>query len=69
MNTRRIVFLSIFGAYHLLVFLFTLLVEFKDGYIYTLLNKVSWFKYGAFIGLALFVIEFYFVKNEVKNAK
>jgi hypothetical protein len=69
MNTRRIVFLSIFGAYQLSVFLFTLLVEFKDGYIYTLLNKVSLFKYGAFLGLVLFVIEFFFVKNEAKTAK
>jgi hypothetical protein len=69
MNTRRIIFLSIFGAYHLLVFVFTLLVEFKDGYIYTLLNKVSLFKYGAFIGLVLFSIEFYFAKNESKKTK
>ena len=69
MNTRRIVFLLIFGAYHLSVFLFTLLVEFKDGYIYTLLNKVSLFKYGALLGFVLFVIEFFFVKNEAKAAK
>ena len=69
MNIRRIVFLSFFGAYQLSVFLFTLLVEFKDGYIYTLLNKVSLFKYGALLGLVLFVIEFFFVKNETKAAK
>ena len=69
MSARRIVFLSIFGAYQLMVFLFTLLVEFKDGYIYTLLSKVSLFKYGAFIGLVLFVIEFLFVKNDIKNVK
>ena len=69
MNTRRIIFLSIFGAYQLSVFLFTLLVEFKDGYIYTLLNKISLFKYGAFLGLVLFVVEFFFVKNELKNSK
>ena len=69
MNTRRIVFLSIFGLYQLSVFLFTLVVEFKDGYIYTLLSKVSLFKYGAFIGLVLFAIEFLFVKNDVKNSK
>jgi len=69
MNTRRIVFLSIFGAYQLLVFLFTLFVEFKDGYIYTLLNKISLFKYGAFVGLVLFVIEFLFVKSDAKNSK
>jgi hypothetical protein len=69
MNTRRIVFLSIFGAYQLFVFLFTLLVEFKDGYIYTLLSKVSLFKYGALIGLILFVIEFLYVKSDTKNSK
>jgi len=69
MNTRRIVFLSIFGVYQLSVFLFTLIVEFKDGYIYTLLNKVSLFKYGAFLGVVLFAIEFLFVKNDSKNSK
>jgi len=69
MNPRRIVFLSIFGAYQLMVFLFTLLVEFKDGYIYTLLNKISLFKYGAFIGLVLFFIEFLFVRSDSKNSK
>ena len=69
MKKRRIVFLSIFGAYQLLVFLFTLLVEFKDGYIYTLLNKVSLFKWGALIGLVLFIIEFLFVRNDLKNSK
>ncbi len=50
-----------------MVFLFTLAVEFKDGYIYTLLNKVSLFKYGAFLGVVLFVIEFLFVKNDSKK--
>ncbi len=69
MNTRRIIFLIIFGAYHLLVFLFTLLVEFKDGYIYTLLNKVHLFKYGALLGLILFVIEFLFAKSEARTNK
>jgi len=69
MKKRRIIFLSIFGAYQLLVFLFTLLVEFKDGYIYTLLNKVSLFKYGAFLGLVLFIIEFFFVKSDSQNSK
>jgi len=69
MNTRRIIFLSFFGTYQLLVFLFTLIVEFKDGYIYTLLNKVSLFKYGAFLGVVLFVVEFLFVKNDSKNSK
>lgn len=69
MNTRRIIFLTIFGAYQLAVFLFTLVVEFKDGYIYTLLNKVSLFKYGAFLGVVLFALEFFFVKSDLKNSK
>ncbi len=69
MNPRRIVFLSVFGAYHLLVFVFTLLVEFKDGYIYTLLNKVHLFKYGASLGLVLFGIECMFAKNETQPKK
>ncbi len=66
MNTRRIIFLSIFGIYHVSVFVFTLLVEFKDGYIYTLLNKVSLFKYGAVLGLVLFIIEFFFARSDAR---
>lgn len=56
--------MSVFGAYHLLVLFFTLLVEFKDGYIYTLLNKVYLFKYAAMLGLLLFAIEFLSVKKD-----
>jgi hypothetical protein len=69
MDTRRIIFLSVFGAYHLLVFVFTLIVEYKDGYVFTLLSKVYLFKYGAFLGLVLFAIDFLFAKNDLKNNK
>jgi hypothetical protein len=67
MNARRIIFLSVFVAYQLLSFLFTLAVEYKDGFIYTLLNKVSLFKYGTLIGLVFVVIEFIWVRNESKG--
>ncbi|MBS1506238.1 MAG: hypothetical protein JSS79_06295 [Bacteroidetes bacterium] len=67
MNARRIIFLSVFVAYQLFAFLFTLAIEYKDGFIYTLLNKVTLFKYGTLLGLVLAIIEFVWVKNESKD--
>jgi len=69
MNVRRLIFLLLFGAYHLAAFIFTLIVEYRDGYIYTLLGKVHLFKYGTLLGLVLFIVEFIWVQRESKNNK
>ena len=67
MNTRRIVFLSIFGIYQLTVFLLTVFMESKKddfGFLFEVQKKMSWFKYGALIGVAFVVVEFLWVKRE-----
>lgn len=72
MNQRRIIFLSIFGAYHLIAFIFTLVIESQknDFSLLTgLLGKISWFKYGTFFGLALIVTEVIWTWRESKNVE
>ncbi len=59
MNQRRVIFMSIFGLYHLFTLLFVVYIENqKDlGKLIDLYQKISWFKYGAILGLILFSVE------------
>lgn len=62
MNQRRIIFLCLFGAYHLSVILFILYVEHLKANdklvdLYDLSEKTALFKWGAIFGLLLFLIE------------
>jgi ABC-type transport system involved in cytochrome bd biosynthesis fused ATPase/permease subunit len=59
MNQRRLIFLSIFGVYQLCILLFVIYIE-KQKEITSLIalyKKITWFKYGAFLGIALFLTE------------
>jgi hypothetical protein len=60
MNKRRLLFLSVFGAYHLASVIVTIFVEVNKGdlsLLYSLFGKIAWFKYGTFFGLVLFATE------------
>ncbi len=57
MNQRRLIFLSVFGAYHLLSLIFTLYIDGDTSVLFNLVSKISWFKYGALFGLLLFITE------------
>jgi putative Ca2+/H+ antiporter (TMEM165/GDT1 family) len=70
MNKRRIIFLSIFGGYHLVSFLFTLFMESRMNdlsVLYGLFGKIYLFKYVAFLGLGLFVVEAVWTWRDSKN--
>ncbi|HLZ16717.1 MAG TPA: hypothetical protein VKQ08_06745 [Cyclobacteriaceae bacterium] len=72
MNKRRIVFLSVFGAYQVIVFLVTIFMESKKNdlsFLFDVFKKISWFKYGALVGILLLVIEFIWVRRESNNSK
>lgn len=72
MNKRRLIFLSCFGAYHLIVSLFTLYIESqkKDfSVLLGLFDKISLFKYGAFLGLLLLVTEFIWAWRDAKTSQ
>ncbi|MFM8911580.1 MAG: hypothetical protein ACKOE6_01525 [Flammeovirgaceae bacterium] len=57
MNQRRLIFLAVFGAYHLLSLIFTLYIDGDTSVLLSLVSKVYLFKYGAFFGLILFITE------------
>ncbi|MCU0419613.1 MAG: hypothetical protein MUC38_08135 [Cyclobacteriaceae bacterium] len=62
MNQRRIIFLCLFGAYHLSVILFILYVESLKANdklvdLYDLSEKTALFKWGAIMGFGLFLVE------------
>ena len=56
MNKNRLIFYSIFGAFHLFLVIFTLFIESqKDdfNFLFEVLKWISWMKYGAILGLIL----------------
>ena len=55
MTRRRIIFYSIFGGYQLLAFIFTLVM---DRFLLDIVGYLTWFKYLAFLGLAMVVVDF-----------
>lgn len=67
MNKRRLIFLSVFGAYHLLSLIFTLYIDGDTSVLFSLVSKISWFKYGAFLGLVLFGTEAVWVWLDNRN--
>jgi hypothetical protein len=67
MNKRRLIFFGIFGAYHLLAFIFTLIIQYNSSLLFQLVGYISWFKYGTFLGLLLVVIDFIWWWRESKS--
>ncbi|MGE0772618.1 MAG: hypothetical protein AB7K37_12955 [Cyclobacteriaceae bacterium] len=70
MNQRRIIFFSIFGAYHLILLLFTVYIDREQadfGLLSRMLYNISLFKYGAFVGFILFVIDFVWTWREKRS--
>lgn len=58
MTRRRLIFFGIFGAFHLITFIFTLVLDTSATFLLSLVEYVSWFKYAAFLGLVMIVTEF-----------
>jgi len=68
MNQRRRIFFIIFGSYHLLTLFFILFIEAQKedlSLLYGLYSKIWMMRYGAMLGLALFLIDF--IWNWVEN--
>lgn len=57
MNKARLIFYGIFGAYQLIAFIFTLIVERSASFLLDLVGYVGWFKYITFLGLTLIIID------------
>jgi hypothetical protein len=69
MNKRRLIFLSVFGAYQLCIFIFALFVENSDpGTLFSIFGKIYLIKWGAFVGIAMLAAEFVWTWMDAKNA-
>lgn len=72
MNQRRIIFFSIFGAYHLVTLLFTIYMDAQKqdfGMLTKMLSNISLFKYGALIGVILLVTDFIWTWRDARSAE
>jgi len=69
MNKRRLIFLLVFGVYHLAALIFTIYIDVDKSILFSLLDKISLFKYGAFLGIILFAIEAVWSWRDAKNAE
>lgn len=72
MNQRRRIFFAIFGGYHLIILFFTFYIGSKNidfGVLAKLYSKISLLKYGAILGVVLFLIDLVWNWIETKNAE
>lgn len=71
MNKRRVIFFAIFGLYHLIVFIFTSYIDVQKsdlGVLTSMYKFIFLFKYGAFLGMTLFITDFVWTWRENKSA-
>jgi uncharacterized protein YjfI (DUF2170 family) len=70
MDKRRLIFFSIFGAFHLISLIFTIVIDSNDATILlSMVNYVGLFKYLAFLGLVMVTTEFIWAWQDSKNAR
>lgn len=71
MNQRRRIFFIIFGSYHLVTLIFVLFIEAQKedlSLLYGLYSKMWMMRYGAMLGVLLFVIDFFWNWIETRNS-
>lgn len=69
MTRRRVIFYSIFGAYHLLAFIFTIVMESSASVLFKLVGYVSWFKFITLGAFLMIVADFVWVWLDGKKHK
>jgi hypothetical protein len=57
MNKNRLIFFSIFAAFHLGAFIFTVALEKNASMLFSMVKFIPWFKYGTLLGLILLIID------------
>jgi len=69
MTKRRLIFYSIFGAYQVAAFIFTLVIDTDNtSALLSLYGYISWFKYLAFIGVILIAVDFVWSWRHISRA-
>lgn len=69
MTKARIILYSVFAVYHLVSFIFTIVMERSSTVLFKLASKVGWFKYITFVGLALIIADFVWMWMDHRNFK
>ena len=70
MTRRRLIFYGIFGGFHLISFIFTLVIEYGDpASLFSLIKYIGTFKYITFLGLALVTTDFVWMWLDTRNAQ
>lgn len=67
MTRSRIIFYSVFGAYQLLAFVFTMIIENSASLLFRLVGYVGWFKFITFFGLLLIIVDFIWMWMDHRN--
>jgi ABC-type transport system involved in cytochrome bd biosynthesis fused ATPase/permease subunit len=68
MNQRRRIFFIVFGVYHLIILIFTIVVEKADlGFLIDLYGKIWLMRWGAILGLGLFSADVVWTWLESRN--
>ena len=72
MTKNRLIFYAIFAAFNLGAFIFTLILENNTSMLFSMVQYVPWFKYGALLGLILVIIDViwsWFINRETQKEK
>ena len=76
MGKNRIIFYSIFGAYQLSGFIFTVVIDANTSILFKMASYVTSFKYLSFVGVLLIIVDFVWswrqnskMKNEAEGFK
>ena len=72
MTQNRLIFYAIFAAFNLGAFIFTLILENNTSMLFSMVQYVPWFKYGALLGLILVIIDViwsWFINRESQKEK
>jgi hypothetical protein len=71
MNRARIIFYSVFAAYHLIAFVFTLWISYTTSTtnLFKLLGYIGAFKYITFLGLLMIITDFVWLRIDLRNQK
>jgi hypothetical protein len=60
MKKNRLIFYAFFALFHLFIFFFSLYMDSNKNnldFLFALQKKISWLKYGSFIGLILLAVD------------
>lgn len=71
MNRARIIFYSVFAAYHLIAFIFTLWISYttSTSNLLSLLGYIGVFKFITFFGLLMMAADYVWLRLDLRNHK